>query len=119
MQNNKLPRLRVSSTSCLRIQWGVFLSLAKEVFGFYFALYKGSKTIFLFVWNKGAGNRIKVRGHVWEQYAGYLLHVIAVVNACQVGIDRVLMAEHPKRRRGASGNRSSKYKKKKIKASSY
>lgn len=64
--------LRVIS-SCLRIQWGVFLSLAKVVFGFYFALYKGSKTIFLFVWNKGAGNRIKVRGHVWEQYAGYLL----------------------------------------------
>jgi len=39
-------------------------------------------------------------------------NVIAVVNACQVGIDRVLMAEHPKRRKGASGNRSSTYKKK-------
>jgi len=45
-------------------------------------------------------------------------NVIAVVNACQVGIDRVLMAEHPKRRKGASGNRSSTYEKK-IKASSY
>jgi len=30
-------------------------------------------------------------------------NVIAVVNACQVGIDRVLMTEHPKRHNGASG----------------
>lgn len=34
---------------------------------------KDQRQIFLFVWNKRAGNRIKVRGHVWEQYTGYLL----------------------------------------------
>jgi len=44
-------------------------------------------------------------------------NVIAVVNACQVGIDRVLIAEHPKPLKGGSGNRSSTHKK--IKASSY
>jgi len=46
-------------------------------------------------------------------------NVIAVVKACQVGIDRVLMAEHPKRRKGASGNRSSTYKKKSKGVGSY
>lgn len=40
-------------------------------------------------------------------------NVIAVVNACQVGIDRVLIAEHPKRLKGGSGSRSSTHKKSK------